>query len=157
MSGRGLRTADRRVTDLTTEQRWPLFAARAAELGVASMLSLQLFGEGDNLGALNLYSRAPGAFGDESEQVGLLVAAHAAIAYIGVRKETHAAQALIHRDLIGQAKGILSERYQISGERAFLLLTRISQNSNRKLHEIAVELVHSGTITGAHGLPHVPR
>ena len=146
-----------RVDDLSTEQRWPLFATRAAETGAASMLALQLYVEGDNLGALNLYSRTPAAFTDESEQIGLLVAAHAAIAYIGVRKETHLAQALIHRDLIGQAKGILSERYQITGERAFLLLTRISQNSNRKLHQVALELVHSGTITGAHGLPPVPR
>ncbi len=48
---------------------------------------LQLYVEGDNLGALNLYARTPDAFTDESEQVGLLLAAHAAIAYAGVRKE----------------------------------------------------------------------
>ena len=145
-----------RIPDMSTEQRWPLFAARAAQLGAGSMLALQLYVEGDDLGALNLFARAPGAFTDESEQVGLLVAAHAAIAYIGARKQTHAARALIHRDLIGQAKGILMERYRIAGDRAFLLLTRISQNSNRKLHQVATELVESGTITGVHGLPPTP-
>ena len=145
-----------RIPDMSAEQRWPLFAARAAELGAGSMLALQLYVEGDDLGALNLFARAPGAFTDESEQVGLLVAAHAAIAYIGARKQTHAARALIHRDLIGQAKGILMERYKITGDRAFLLLTRISQNGNRKLHQVATELVESGTITGAHGLPPTP-
>ena len=142
-----------RIPDMTTEQRWPLFAARAAKLGAASMLALQLYVEGDNLGALNLFARTPGAFTDESEQIGLLVAAHAAVAYIGARKQTNAARALIHRDLIGQAKGMLMERYQISADRAFLLLTRISQNSNRKLHQVAIELVETGTVTGAHGLP----
>jgi AmiR/NasT family two-component response regulator len=45
-------------------------------------------------------------------------------------------------DVIGQAKGILMERYKITGERAFLLLTRVSQTGNRKLHDIAEELVH---------------
>ncbi len=146
-----------RIPDMSTERRWPLFAARAAELGAASMLALQLYVEGDNLGALNLYARTPGVFTDDSEQMGLLVAAHAAVAYIGARKQTDAARALIHRDLIGQAKGMLMERYRISGDRAFLLLTRISQNSNRKLHQVAIELVETSTITGAHGLPPTPR
>lgn len=135
-----------RVSDMATEDRWPLFAQRAAELGAVSMLSLQLFVEGDNLGALNLYGRTANAFTDESEQIGLLMAAHAAIAYAGVRKEAQLARALASRDLIGQAKGILIERYKISGERAFLVLTRVSQQSNRKLYEIAEELVRTGTI-----------
>ena len=144
-----------RVQNMATERRWPRFAQRASAAGAASMLSLQLYVEGDNLGALNLYARTPEAFTDESEQVGLLFAAHAAIAYAGVRKGAQFAQALISRDLIGQAKGILMERYKISGERAFLLLTRVSQSSNRKLHDIAAELVEHGTLTGA-GAPPIP-
>ena len=56
--------------------------------------------------------------------------------------------------MIGQAKGILMERYKISPERAFLLLTRVSQNSNRKLNEIANELVRHGTVPG---IPAPPR
>ena len=138
-----------RVDDLATEQRWPRFARRASETGAVSMLSLQLFVEGDNLGALNLYSRSPDAFTDESEQIGLLFASHAAIAYAGVRKEAQLLHALSNRDVIGQAKGILMERYQISGARAFLLLTRASQTSNRKLHDVAGELVRTGSATGA--------
>lgn len=70
-----------RVADMATEQRWPQFAAKALEAGAAGMLSFQLYVEGDNLGALNLFSRQAGVFGDESEHVGLLFAAHAAIAY----------------------------------------------------------------------------
>ena len=146
-----------RVDDLATEGRWPLFAQRASAAGAASMLSLQLYVEGDNLGALNLYARTPDAFTDESEQVGLLFAAHAAIAYAAVRKETQLAQALVRRDVIGQAKGILMERYKISGERAFLVLTRVSQTTNRKLHDVADELVRHGTITGAGAPPPAPR
>jgi len=137
-----------RVTDMASEDRWPDFSRRASEAGAGSMLSLQLYVEGDNLGALNLYSRTRGAFDDESEQVGLLFASHAAVAYASVRKEAQLAHAVVSRDLIGQAKGILMERYKISPERAFLVLTRISQNSNRKLHDIATELARTGTAPG---------
>jgi GAF domain-containing protein len=137
-----------RVADMASEDRWPEFARRASEAGAASMLSLQLYVEGDNLGALNLYSRTPGAFDDESEQIGLLFASHAAVAYAGVRKEAQLAKAVVSRDVIGQAKGILMERYKISAERAFLVLTRVSQDTNRKLHDIATELARTGTIPG---------
>ena len=142
-----------RVTDMASETRWPEFARRASQAGAASMLSLQLYVEGDNLGALNLYSRTPNAFDDESEQIGLLFASHAAVAYAGVRKEAQLANAVASRDLIGQAKGILMERYKISPERAFLVLTRVSQNTNRKLHEIATELVRYGTVPGIPARP----
>ncbi len=142
-----------RVTDMASETRWPEFARRASQAGAASMLSLQLYVEGDNLGALNLYSRTPNAFDDESEQVGLLFASHAAVAYAGVRKEAQLVQAVGSRTLIGQATGILMERYKISPERAFLVLTRVSQNSNRKLHDIATELVRHGTVPGLPAAP----
>src|ERR687893_1383998 len=78
-----------RVTDMRAEQRWPEFAKRAAELGVGSMLSIQLYVTGDNLGALNLYSDAADAFDDESEHVGLLLASHAAIAMVGAPRHEH--------------------------------------------------------------------
>ena len=145
-----------RVADMASEDRWPHFARRASQAGAASMLSLQLYVAGDNLGALNLYSRTAGAFDDESEQVGLLFASHAAVAYAGVRKEAQLAKAVVSRDLIGQAKGILMERYKISPERAFLVLTRASQNNNRKLYDIAAELARHGTVPGIPAPPGPP-
>ena len=84
--------------------------------------------------------------------MGLLVAAHAAIAYVNALKQAHLSTAVVSRDLIGQPKGILMERYKISGERVFLVLTRISQASHRKLVHVATELVDTGTISGPGGL-----
>ncbi len=139
-----------RVPDLAHERRWPLFARRAAEAGAGSMLSFQLFVRADNLGALNLYSRRPQAFDDESEHVGLLFAAHAAVAFAGARKEEQLVRALGNRDVIGQAKGILMERYKITGDRAFALLVRVSQDTNRKLREVADELVQRGDLRSLH-------
>src|SRR5690349_20827022 len=68
----------------------------------------------DDLDALNLYFRNAGAFGDESENVGLLFASHAAIAMAGSRKEHDLALAVSARDVIGQAKGILVERHRVT-------------------------------------------
>jgi GAF domain-containing protein len=135
-----------RLSNIATERRWPRFTARAAELGVGSMLSFQLYAEQDNLGALNLYARDAGAFTDESEQVGLLFATHAALAMADAQKQEQLARAMAVRDLIGQAKGILMERHKLTGDQAFTLLVRASQNTNRKLVEIARYLVQTGEL-----------
>ncbi|RBY88665.1 GAF and ANTAR domain-containing protein [Blastococcus sp. TF02A-26] len=139
-----------RIDDMRSEARWPRFAAAAVELGVLSAVSFQLFVEGDNLGALNLYSRQPAAFGEESEDVGLVFAAHAAVALAGARHETNLRTGMGNRDVIGQAKGMLMERYAISADRAFAVLARVSQQTNRRLLDVATEL----TVTRA--VPEIP-
>jgi GAF domain-containing protein len=135
-----------RLPDLGAESRWPKFAAQAAELGLASMLAIQLYVNGHNLGALNLHSTRRNAFDDESEQVGLLFGAHAAVALAGARNEEHLRTALSSRDVIGQAKGILMERYKIDAQDAFRLLVVASQNTNSKLHEVADYLTRTGQL-----------
>ena len=135
-----------RVDDLPSEQRWPELARRAGEVGVASMLCVQLFVAGDDLGALNLLARRPGAFTDESERIGLLFASHAAVAVAQAQKVNHLGTALASRDVIGQAKGVLMERYKITPDQAFFLLAKVSQETNRKLHEVAEYLTHTGAL-----------
>jgi GAF domain-containing protein len=126
-----------RVSDMRTETRWPQFTRRAAQLGVVSTLSFQLFVQRDNLGSLNLCAQQADAFDDESEHVGLLVAAHAAVALSGAQHQQHLSTALGSRDLIGQAKGILMERYKLTAGQAFAVLARTSQESNTKLVNVA--------------------
>lgn len=134
------------VPDMASEQRWPKFARRAMQLGVGSMLAVQLFVEGDNLGALNLYSRDADAFDEASEHVGLLVAAHAAVVFAGSQKADQLRDAALSRDLIGQAKGILMERYKVTAAQAFLLLTQASSVSNIKLLQVAEHLASTGNL-----------
>ena len=129
-----------RVADFADEGRWPRFASAMNGLGIASMLAVQLFVERDNLGALNLFSTAPDAFGDEAESVALLFAAHAAVAMSGANRDAQMRTALNSRDLIGQAKGILMERYKIDADGAFKLLVRVSQQSNIKVTSVAENL-----------------
>ena len=135
-----------RVHDLATEERWPALARRAAQAGIHGALCLQLFVQGDDLGALNLISREPGAFDDESEQVALLLASHAAVAVSDALQLEGTARALINRDLIGQAKGVLMERFKVTPQQAFDLLAQASQHTNRKLLDVAEELTTTGRL-----------
>jgi transcriptional regulator with GAF, ATPase, and Fis domain len=139
-----------RLSDMASEQRWPEFTRRALDLGIRSMLSFQLYVVEDNLGALNLYSADADAFDDESEHVGLLFAAHAAVAMAGARNERNLARAISMRDLIGQAKGILMERHRLTEDQAFALLVRASQHTNVRLVEIARRLAQTGELSPSH-------
>jgi len=133
-----------RVDDLGSDPRWPVLGPRAAERGVGSMLCLQLFVHRDTLGALDLLAREASAFTDESEHVGLLLASHAAIAAADAQHLENVTSALVNRDLIGQAKGILMERFKITAEQAFAVLAKVSQDTNRKVSAVAEELARTG-------------
>jgi len=135
-----------RCDDLRAEARWPRFARQAADLGVLSMLSFQLFVQDDSFGSLNVYSAKAGAFGPRSESDGMLLASHAALAMTAARAQAGLLIAMDSRDLIGQAKGILIERYRITGVEAFGLLVASSQAVNRKLRDVAEHLVATGEL-----------
>jgi GAF domain-containing protein len=140
-----------RIDDMETETRWPRFAREAVLAGARSSLSFRLFVEEDGLGVLNLYGRAPNAFGDESEDVGSVFASHAAIALAGAQTEERLREAVASRDRIGQAKGILMERFKVTADQAFAILARASQLTNRRLVDIASELCETGALPAANG------
>lgn len=136
--------------DLGEEPRWPEFAARALEKGVRSLAAFQLFTDAGDLGVLIAYSRRSGAFGSDAEIIGGCLAAHAAIAMAGARDHNNFTAGLASRDIIGQAKGMLMERFSIDAVQAFDLLSQLSQTENRPLHEIAqklVEIDHPATMS----------
>jgi len=144
------------VTDMRTEPRWPDYARYAAELGVRSSLSVPLPFQGATIGALNNYARTPDAFGEADVQLGEEVAAFVAIAVGNAEAADRAStdvtnmrRAMESRSVIEQAKGILMERYKITAEQAFTLLTHASQRSNVKLREIAEELATTGVLRGS--------
>lgn len=133
-----------RVDDLATDERWPRYRGRAIEqTPIRSIMSFGLFREADAAGALNFYAESAGAFGDESAEVGLVFAAHTALAWHMLRRDQRFRSALASRDIIGQAKGMLMERLRIDASAAFGLLKRLSQKANTPLVEIAQLLVDS--------------
>lgn len=132
------------IDDMRRETRWPTFCAAAADLGIGSMACFCLYIAGEERGALNLHSTVPNAFDDESRALGQLFAAHTATAFSAVREKEQLRTALSSRDLIGQAKGMLMERYRLTPDQAFSLLARLSQDSNTKLVDIASQVVDAG-------------
>ncbi len=140
------------VDDLNTEAaRWPRFAPEAAAHGVVSMLSFQLFNQGDTLGALNLYSAEPKCFTLEAQSLGGLFASHAAIALAGAQHVAQLHQALASRDLVGQAKGMLMERFGLDAAAAFTMLVNSSQQTNMKLVDVARWLTGETTTRSGNG------
>lgn len=137
-----------RLDDLAGEPRWPAFVARAVELGAGSMLCVQLYVDGlrGNLGALNLSSEQVDAFTDESEEIATVLAAHSAVAMTDAQTAAQLQVAVDSRDLIGMAKGVLVERFRLTPDRAFAVLVRASQHSNRKLLDLSRELVDTGSL-----------
>jgi GAF domain-containing protein len=136
------------LPDLAVESRWPDFVARARQLAVNSMLAVQLYVQGDDLAALNMQSSQAHAFTDESEHIAQLFAAHAAVALAGAEQRAHLTVALNTRDAIGQAKGILMERHKVTAAQAFAMLVHASSLTNRKLVEIADQLLTTGALPG---------
>ncbi|MEC5189770.1 GAF domain-containing protein [Arthrobacter sp. MP_M7] len=144
---------DKRIVstpDLSTDTRWPEFSRQAFMLGARSMLSFPLFVDSDHLGALNLFGNDVNVFDADSERIGASLAAHAAVAVADTQQIGQLTLALDTRDLIGQAKGILMERYKITAQQAFLLLSRASSELNIKLRDVAERLTVSGEMTKRH-------
>lgn len=112
------------------------------ELGIRSSLSFRLFTRPDHTwGALNVYSRTPSAFSEEDVQHGQAIAAMSAVALARSINDEQLAGAIETRTVIGQAIGMVMERYDLDEERAFSVLRRISSHENVKLRDVAAQLV----------------
>ena len=130
-----------RTDDFRDEERWPKYSPAVVELGIMSGLSFKLFTGDRTAGALNLFGYEPVTWDVEAETTGSVLAAHAAAALVAHRREKELQTALMSRDRIGQAKGIIMERYKIDDVRAFEMLRRLSQESNTKLTELADQVI----------------
>lgn len=130
--------------DLAADDRWPAWGPRVVEeLGVRSMLCFQLFTDGDSLGALNLYSRTVDGFTDDDRVEGLALASHVSVALAAAQEIEGLGNSVASRTVIGQAEGILMERFDLSPVHAFAVLRRVSQARNIKLNHVAEELVRT--------------
>jgi GAF domain-containing protein len=130
-----------RTDDFRSENRWPLYSPAVVEIGVLSGLSLKLYTANRTAGALNLFAFRPNAFDAADETIGTVLAAHAAAAILASREGEELQSALSTRDRIGQAKGIIMERFGIDDIRAFDMLRRLSQDSNTRLVDIAARVI----------------
>jgi hypothetical protein len=133
--------------------RWPRFAPAAVATGYRSMLSTQLPTNGPMRAALNLYAAESHAFDLEDRVTAGLFAVQAAMLLHGSEQAVHLSRAVDSRDIIGQAKGILMERFGVDEAGAFQMLVDSSQNTNLKLVDVARWLVAEVTRRGPHRPP----
>jgi transcriptional regulator with GAF, ATPase, and Fis domain len=135
------------VSNLAEDERWPRWGPHiAGELGIHSSMSFRLFTTGDDLGALNLYATSVDAFHHEDLLDGLILAAHAAVALSASQGEEQFQIALQSSRMIGEAIGIVRERFGLTSEQAFGVLRRMSSQHNIKLNQIALALVETGAL-----------
>ncbi|MDJ0396470.1 GAF and ANTAR domain-containing protein [Rhodococcus sp. G-MC3] len=132
-----------RSNNLSADERWPRFSEAATDLGIHSVLSFKLYTSNEGVGALNIFG-GRGGFSSQDEEVGLMLAANAAMALYTVNKTQQFTSALASRDLIGQAKGMIMERYRLGSVQAFQLLSKYSQNENIPVHALAQRIVDAG-------------
>ena len=128
------------IRDTTTDDRWP--DLRTA--GIRSVLDVPLATRDSprhTVGVLGVYSDQPDAFTTDDEAIAHVLAQHASVAVASARQEETLAQAVDARKLVGQAMGILMERFDVDGDRAFAILKRYSQDTNTKLRDVAQQLI----------------
>lgn len=130
----------------SAESRWARLAPRARSLGIGSMMGFHLFTSHDNLGSLNLYSPRTHAFTHYSEQVGWIFPSHAAVAFASARNDAQLHEAVATRQGIGEAMGIIMNRYRLGEDDAFELLKKTSQDRNIKLRRLARHIVDTGEV-----------
>jgi GAF domain-containing protein len=125
---------------LAADDRFPRYAPVALRAGIRAQAGIRLFDAPDSSGALNLYSDKVGAF----EDLGILAdlfAHQSAIALDYARRIDQLEEAVVNRQLIGQAVGMVMERFQIDDARAFGFLARLSNQENLKLRLVAERLL----------------
>ncbi|MCV7423098.1 GAF and ANTAR domain-containing protein [Mycobacterium yunnanensis] len=134
-----------RCADLRADGRWPQFAPLAADAGVRSLLSHPVDTLGDGRATLSLFGFRANAFTADSEAVGAVLANYASVALVSATRERHFQAALATRDVIGQAKGMIMERFGVDADHAFTMLTSLSQEMNTPVRDLAAQLAQSAT------------
>ena len=138
------------AADLAADLQWPAFSARAvAETGIRSMLSFRLFLTAKERGALNFYAHAPHAFTPLSLSTGAIFASYTSLVLTNLvhqDESMHLRRAMESNREIGMALGILMARELHTADQAFTRLRTASQHLHRKLHDIATEVIHTGSL-----------
>jgi hypothetical protein len=138
------------VEYLGDEERWPAFIPRAKKLGINAILSSPLLAEERPVGALNIYSRTAAAFAPKDQELASIFATETSIilrdAGVAISDEQltrRIQEAMVSREIISLARGIIMGRDRCSSDDAFAALRRISQETNAPLRDCAAEIVIS--------------
>ena len=136
------------VRDTASTSGWPRFCREAAALGIRSCYAVPLVQDGEPIGAVMLYARRAGAFGQEAAGRAAEFARHAAGALaLSLRISTCEDQndqlrsSIVSRAVIDQALGVIMARERCPQDKAFAMLRSVSQNRNVKIRDLAARIV----------------
>jgi GAF domain-containing protein len=139
------------VPEVKIETRWPAWTARVTQYRVGSALYVPMWASDQLIGVLSLFNTRPNAFSADDEAIAHILARHASVAVASARDDETMAAAVDARKLVGQAMGILMERFDLDETRAFEILKRYSQQHNTKLRDVAQELIDTRKLRGTPG------
>ncbi|GAA2078671.1 GAF and ANTAR domain-containing protein [Aeromicrobium halocynthiae] len=134
------------VVDLGGDPRWPEWGPAVAALGLTGVLWVPLQAGGRRIGTLTVYAVGPEGFGTDELDAAQRLAPQAAATLRAAREVEGLTLALDSRTLVGQAQGILMERFGVDDAQAFAFLRRYSQDHNVKLTEVARGIVDSSVL-----------
>jgi GAF domain-containing protein len=129
------------IADVANETRWPHWQSDVTAAKIRSVLHVPMKSGDRVIGVLSLYTLHPDAFTADDEAIAHILARHASVAVAAARHEETMARAVDARKLVGQAMGILMERFDLNGDQAFAVLRRYSQDTNTKLRDVAQHLI----------------
>jgi len=132
------------VPDTARESRWPLWTSHVTARG-RSIFAIPLTASGSTFGALTLIGEHPHSF-DAEDAKAPRVATYGAVAIAAAGQHDSLVEAVYAGQCVGQALGILRERFSIDEGRAFDILKRYSQDSNTKLRDVAQHLLNTGRL-----------
>lgn len=135
---------------------YPTYVETALTNGVRSTFSLPLRIAGSAIGALNLYAIDVDSFSEEDESVATDIASIVATIMLttsyaeALELNANLSRAIESRAVIEQAKGIIIATARCSPDDAFAILREQSQSENRKVRDIAEEIVrrNAGQLSG---------
>lgn len=130
-------------SDLATDPRWPAWGPQVSELGFKSVLSSEIHGRGHRIGALNLYGTTESTFDREAIDTAQMFAHQASLILGFVLHESELMQAMETRSIVGQAQGILMQRFKIGSATAFALLRRYSMDTNTRVRDLAEYVIET--------------
>lgn len=131
------------IPDVGEEGRWPDWQSQVAAAKIRSVLHVPMKAGDQIIGVLSLYTVRPDGFSTDDEAIAHILARHASVAVATARQEETLARAVDARKLVGQAMGILMERFDLDSDQAFAVLRRYSQDTNTKLRDVAAHLIET--------------
>ncbi len=136
-----------RSDDLRLDLRWPRYGPQADTLGIRSQMGIELFDEPGLIAGLNLYSSVAGAFDEDTFEAAMVFAVYAAHTLGRAMAVRELTEAMDTRTIIGKATGIVMDRYQLSENRAFELLTRVARVNDTTIQHVGLEILREANLS----------